>query len=232
MNKNFKKYSLEFLVIIFGILISFFLEERRQNSIEISKKNDSIKQLLKVIEEDLNQIDRFIVLQNFSLNSCNLIFDNLKKNNIMSNDSIIYHLSSIGRGLRSFFPQEGVFNQLISSDLIKRIDSEDLKINLFKLFNEDLKRHEVHTKEYDVYFLDFNYKLSVNFFLEDEWSIESDPIKIQSYRFNQKYYFSDLMYGDLIELKSSMISYIKELKELKKIYLSLQNLCNEELNVS
>ena len=172
MNKNFKKYSLEFLVIIFGILISFFLEERRQNSIEISKKNDSIKQLLKVIEEDLNQIDRFIVLQNFSLNSCNLIFENLKKNNIMSNDSIIYHLSSVGRGLRSFFPQEGVFNQLISSDLIKRIDSEDLKINLFKLFNEDLKRHEVHTKEYDVYFLDFNYKLSVNFFLEDEWSIE------------------------------------------------------------
>ena len=232
MNKNFKKYSLEFLVIIFGILISFFLEERRQNSIEISKKNDSIKQLLKVIEEDLNQIDRFIVLQNFSLNSCNLIFENLKKNNIMSNDSIIYHLSSVGRGLRSFFPQEGVFNQLISSDLIKRIDSEDLKINLFKLFNEDLKRHEVHTKEYDVYFLDFNYKLSVNFFLEDEWSIEPDPIKVQSYRFNQKYYFSDFMYGDLIELKSSMISYIKELEELKKTYLSLQNLCNEELNVS
>tara|TARA_Y100001958_G_C21242661_1_gene571068 strand:- start:190 stop:888 length:699 start_codon:yes stop_codon:yes gene_type:complete len=232
MNKNFKKYSLEFLVIIFGILISFFLEERRQNSIEISKKNDSIKQLLKVIEEDLNQIDRFIVLQNFSLNSCNLIFENLKKNNIMSNDSIIYHLSSVGRGLRSFFPQEGVFNQLISSDLIKRIDSEDLKINLFKLFNEDLKRHEVHAKEYDVYFLDFNYKLSVNFFLEDEWSIEPDPIKIQSYRFNQKYYFSDSMYGDLIELKSSMISYIKELEDLKKTYLSLQNLCNEELNVS
>ena len=232
MNKNFKKYSLEFLVIIFGILISFFLEERRQNSIEISKKNDSIKQLLKVIEEDLNQIDRFIVLQNFSLNSCNLIFENLKKNNIMSNDSIIYHLSSVGRGLRSFFPQEGVFNQLISSDLIKRIDSEDLKINLFKLFNEDLKRHEVHTKEYDVYFLDFNYKLSVNFFLEDEWSIEPDLIKVQSYRFNQKYYFSASMYGDLIELKSSMISYIKELEELKKTYLSLQNLCNEELNVS
>ena len=103
MNKNFKKYSLEFLVIIFGILISFFLEERRQNAIEISKKNDSIKQLLKVIKEDLNQIDRFIDLQNFSLNSCDLIFKNLKNNNTMSNDSIIYHLSSVGRGLRSFF---------------------------------------------------------------------------------------------------------------------------------
>lgn len=232
MNKNFTKYSLEFVVIIFGILISFFLEERRQNAIEISKKNDSIKQLLKVIEEDINQIDRFIDLQNFSLSSCNLIFENLKKNNLMSNDSIIYHLSSVGRGLRSFFPQEGVFNQLISSDLIKRIDSEDLKINLFKLFNEDLKRHEVHTKEYDVYFLDFNYKLSVNFFLEDEWSIGADPVKIQSYRFNQKYYFSDYMYGDLIELKSSMISYLKELNQLKKTYSTLRNLCNEELKVT
>jgi len=232
MNKNFTKYSLEFVVIIFGILISFFLEERRQNAIEISKKNDSIKQLLKVIEEDINQIDRFIDLQNFSLSSCNLIFENLKKNNLMSNDSIIYHLSSVGRGLRSFFPQEGVFNQLISSDLIKRIDSEDLKINLFKLFNEDLKRHEVHTKEYDVYFLDFNYKLSVNFFLEDEWSIGADPIKIQSYKFNQKYYFSDYMYGDLIELKSSMISYLKELNQLKKTYSTLRNLCNEELKVT
>ena len=232
MNKNFTKYSLEFVVIIFGILISFFLEERRQNAIEISKKNDSIKQLLKVIEEDINQIDRFIDLQNFSLSSCNLIFENLKKNNSMSNDSIIYHLSSVGRGLRSFFPQEGVFNQLISSDLIKRIDSEDLKINLFKLFNEDLKRHEVHTKEYDVYFLDFNYKLSVNFFLEDEWSIGADPVKIQSYRFNQKYYFSDYMYGDLIELKSSMISYLKELNQLKKTYSTLRNLCNEELKIT
>ena len=232
MNKNFTKYSLEFVVIIFGILISFFLEERRQNAIEISKKNDSIKQLLKVIEEDINQIDRFIDLQNFSLSSCNLIFENLKKNNLMSNDSIIYHLSSVGRGLRSFFPQEGVFNQLISSDLIKRIDSEDLKINLFKLFNEDLKRHEVHTKEYDVYFLDFNYKLSVNFFLEDEWSIGADPVKIQSYRFNQKYYFSDYMYGDLIELKSSIISYLKELNQLKKTYSTLRNLCNEELKVT
>ena len=95
-----------------------------------------------------------------------------------------------------------------------------------------MKRHEVHTKEYDVYFLDFNYKLSVNFFLEDEWSIGADPVKIQSYRFNQKYYFSDYMYGDLIELKSSMISYLKELNQLKKTYSTLRNLCNEELKVT
>ncbi len=48
----------------------------------------------------------------------------------------------------------------------------------------------------------------------------------------KKYSFNDSMYGDLIELKSSMISYIKELKELKKTYSTLRNLCNEELKVT
>ncbi len=230
MKKNIAKYSLEFVVIIFGILISFFLEERRQNSIEISRKNNTIKQLISVIQEDIKQIDRFIDLQSYSLSSCNLIFENLNNKSSISEDSAIYHLSSIGRGLRSFFPQEGIFNQLISSDLIKRINSEELKLNLFKLYNEDLKRHDTHAKEFDVYFLNFNYNLSVKFFLEDEWSWGNKPINIKSYKFNRKYYKSDDMYGDLIELKSSMISYIKELKELKKSYISLNKLCLKELN--
>jgi len=38
------------------------------------------------------------------------------------------------------------------------------------------------------------------------------------------------MYGDLIELKSSMISYIKELEELKKSFILLNELCLKELN--
>ena len=69
MKKKIAKYSLEFIVIIFGILISFFLEERRQNSIEISRKNNTIKQLISVIQEDIKQIDRFLELQSYSLSS-------------------------------------------------------------------------------------------------------------------------------------------------------------------
>ena len=112
------KYSFEFVVIILGILISLLLEQRRQNEIEINRKNNTIKQLINVIDEDINQIQGFIILQNYSLNSCNLIFDNLNNKNIMEEDSVIYHLSSVGRALRSFFPQEGIFNQLVNSDLI------------------------------------------------------------------------------------------------------------------
>ena len=45
------KYSFEFVVIILGILVSLLLEQRRQNEIEIDRKNNTIKQLINVIYE-------------------------------------------------------------------------------------------------------------------------------------------------------------------------------------
>ena len=226
------KYSFEFVVIILGILVSLLLEQRRQNEIEINRKNNTIKQLINVIDEDIDQIEGFIYLQNYSLKSCNLIFDNLNNKNKMSEDSIIFHLSSVGRALRSFFPQEGIFNQLVNSDLIKMINSDKLKTNLFKLYNEDLKRHEVHTKEFDKFFLDYNYRLSENFYLQDTWStspIDENPIIISGYRFNESYYKSSKIFADIIESKSSIQQYIKELNDLFNSFLELKSLCIDEL---
>ena len=233
MKKLILRYSFEFVVIILGILISLLLEQRRQFGIETELKNRILKQLVNVIEEDINQIDGFIYLQNFSLKSCDKIFENLSNNNSIQEDSIVFHLSSVGRALRSFFPQESIFNQLLSSDLIKMIESEELKTKLFKLYNEDLRRHDVHTKEFDSFFLKFNYSLSENFFLQDNWSsspIDDNPIRISSYRFNEKYFQSNKLFSDIIESKSSIIQYLQELVALKKSFHELKELCLRELN--
>ena len=64
-------------MIILGILISLLLEQNRQNSIEIDRKNNTIKQLINVIEEDINQIDEFLYLQTYSLISANKVLSNL-----------------------------------------------------------------------------------------------------------------------------------------------------------
>ena len=227
------KYSFEFVVIIFGILISLLLEQNRQNKIEIERKNNTISQLVNVIDEDINQINGFIYLQNYSLNSCNLILDNLNNKKRMSEDSIVFHLSSIGRALRSFFPQQGIFDQLVSSDLIKMIQSEELKTKLFKLYNEDLRRHDVHTKEYDDFFLDYNYRLSENYFLQDSWTTKpdsNDPIYIESFKFNSDYYKGRKTFADMIESKSNIESYIKELNYLKGIFQNLKILCLSEIS--
>ena len=235
MKKVILKYLVEFIVIIVGILISLSLESARQNAIENELKNKIIKRLVGVIEEDINQIDGFIFLQNYSLKSCNKLFGNLSGENKMAQDSIVYHISSVGRALRSFFPQESIFDQLVSSDLIKMIESEELTMKLFKLYNEDLRRHDVHTKEFDNFFLKFNYSLSENFYLQDNWSnspTDSNPIRINSYRFNEEYYKSKKMYSDIIESKTSIVQYLQELEALKISFSNLKELCIDELNNS
>ena len=233
MKKYFLKYGFEFVVIFFGILISLYFEQSRQNRIENERKNNSIEQLIKVIDQDLLQIDNFILLQQMSLESSDKLYDNLRYDEKLSEDKIIYHISSVGRALKSFFPQEGIFNQLISSDLIKRINSETLKSRLFKLFNEDLKRHDVHTKEYDEFFLSFNYKLSVNFFLEHNWKTDAsevNQIEIKKYRFNNSFYISDEFFGDLIEARKNISAYLTELQDLKTKYSDLKSLCIDEIS--
>ena len=221
------------VVIFFGILISLYFEQSRQNRIENERKNNSIEQLIKVIDQDLLQIDNFILLQQMSLESSDKLYDNLRYDEKLSEDKIIYHISSVGRALKSFFPQEGIFNQLISSDLIKRINSETLKSRLFKLFNEDLKRHDVHTKEYDEFFLSFNYKLSVNFFLEHNWKTDAsevNQIEIKKYRFNNSFYTSDEFFGNLIEARKNISAYLTELQDLKTKYSDLKSLCIDEIS--
>ena len=233
MKKYFLKYGFEFVVIFFGILISLYFEQSRQNRIENERKNNSIEQLIKVIDQDLLQIDNFILLQQMSLESSDKLYDNLRYDEKLSEDKIIYHISSVGRALKSFFPQEGIFNQLISSDLIKRINSETLKSRLFKLFNEDLKRHDVHTKEDDAFFLSFNYKLSGYFFLEHNWKTDAsevNQIEIKKYRFNNSFYTSDEFFGNLIEARKNISAYLTELQYLKTNYSALKSLCIDEIS--
>ncbi len=232
MKEYVVKYSFEFVVIFLGILISLYFEDARQDRLENERKNKSIEQLINVIDQDINQINNFIKLQEISLESSDILYDNLNNEINLTEEKIMYHISSVGRALKSFFPQEGIFNQLISSDLIKRIKSETLKTKLFKLFNEDLRRHDVHTKEYDDFFLDFNYKLSVNFFLEHNWKTdvsEVDQIEILKYRFNNKFYESDEFFGNLIESRKNIKAYLNELNELKLKYSDLKSLCLDEI---
>jgi len=115
------------------------------------------------------------------------------------------------------------------------IESEELTMKLFKLYNEDLRRHDVHTKEFDNFFLKFNYSLSENFYLQDNWSnspTDSNPIRINSYRFNEEYYKSKKMYSDIIESKTSIVQYLQELEALKISFSSLKELCIDELSNS
>ena len=53
----FKKYSIESLVILFSIILSFFIEGRRDLAEKNSNKNKLITDLINTIDEDLKQLD-------------------------------------------------------------------------------------------------------------------------------------------------------------------------------
>jgi len=227
----FLRFSLEFVVIILGVMVSLHFQGLRDAEVASEMKDQTLQQLIRVISDDLQQIDKFIVLQETSLDHANRLELVMKGESLLEEDSCLYSLSHVGRALRSFFPQQGTFNQLVSSDLVKVIDSPELKTRLFKLYNEDLLRHDVHTKEYDQFFLRFNYDLTRNFFLEDSWDLNSAPVTVHEYAFNSAYFFSDGLRADLIEARSSMRNYIRELMYLESEFEALRQLCAEEVSM-
>ena len=50
-----KKYFLEFLVVFFGILLSFMIDNRMKYSERVDNKNFLLEQLNEVIKEDQTQ---------------------------------------------------------------------------------------------------------------------------------------------------------------------------------
>ena len=78
MKKYIIRYGFEFIVIFLGILISLYFEQSRQNKIENERKNNSIEQLIKVIDQDIKQIENFVKLQQMSLESSEALYENLR----------------------------------------------------------------------------------------------------------------------------------------------------------
>ena len=108
-----KKYFFEFLVVFFGILLSFMIDNRIKYSERVDNKNFLLGQLNEVINEDQSQLK---IVEN-TLNDCLesisiLIYD--YKNNILPDSVLVKHFSNISSKMSiSFFPQKSIYNQSI-----------------------------------------------------------------------------------------------------------------------
>lgn len=220
----------EAVVIIVSILLSLYLQGLYDSSRMTERKEDLLQSLATVIEQDMAQIEYFSQIQNRSHRSAELLLDSDLD---VTLDSVYWHLSSVGMGLRSFFPQRSPFEEIIDAQVTRHIHSTDLRTDLFKLFSEDLERHEVHTKEYDQLFLTFNRYLSENYLLVDWWreGLGTLPeIDITSFDTSMNPQGDRKLRGMLIESLFATSSYASELAYLRAKYSELQNLIAMELN--
>ena len=126
------------LVIILSVLLSFYLEQQRQVNITNQEKNYLLTDLTKTLESDINQIE--IILDNLGDSDKNLVklLDDINNNHALLTDrEVVEILLQIQIGT-SFFPQDGIFNQLIANGTFNLIENEELKSLLLNMYTHRL----------------------------------------------------------------------------------------------
>ena len=154
-----KKYFLEFLVVFFGILLSFMIDNRMKYSERVDNKNFLLEQLNEVIKEDQTQLKIVESTLNDCLESISiLIYD--YKNKILHDSVVVKHFSNVSSKMSiSFFPQKSIYNQIVQSQYLELIENKILKENLASLYEHLNDRNESANLKLDLFNQEFDLAL-------------------------------------------------------------------------
>ena len=136
-----KKYLIEGLLIFLSVLGAFALESYRESLSKVKLKNKLLNQLLVNIKEDLGQLDDVQKTLDLTLESSRILLEDHLNNKKKLNKAIIAEKFSDLRTMNiSFFPQYGIYNQLLSSNGLENIEGELLKKKLVYVYETLLSR--------------------------------------------------------------------------------------------
>ena len=225
-----KKYFLEFLVVFFGILLSFMIDNRMKYSERVDNKNFLLEQLNEVIKEDQTQLKIVESTLNDCLESISiLIYD--YKNKILHDSVVVKHFSNVSSKMSiSFFPQKSIYNQIVQSQYLELIENKKLKENLASLYEHLNDRNEsanlkldLFNQEFDLALIDLVYYRTI--LNEVENSVDLDT-SIKDYNISKGYRNNNLVIGYYMNAEKRVIFYL----ELLKKYREIMNEITTELN--
>ena len=216
-----KKYFLEFLVVFFGILLSFMIDNRMKYSERVDNKNFLLEQLNEVIKEDQTQLKIVESTLNDCLESISiLIYD--YKNKILHDSVVVKHFSNVSSKMSiSFFPQKSIYNQIVQSQYLELIENKKLKENLASLYEHLNDRNEsvnlkldLFNQEFDLAFIDLVYYRTI--LNEVENSVDLDT-SIKDYHISKGYRNNNLVIGYYVNAEKRVIFYLELLKKYREI---------------
>jgi hypothetical protein len=225
MNTNgyVKKYSLEFLVVFLGILSSFGIDNYIKNVQKVNEKNTLLDELHLSINEDLKQLEIVNGALDDCLNSINLLFEQTKEKTL--NDSLLaYHISNVSAKVAiSFFPQKGVYNQLVNTNSFELIEDRQFRRKISDLYEhlEDRKnaadlKFDMFAESFDKALLDkLNYRVKIE---ELDNSVSINTI-IYDYRIPQTL-FED----------SEFLGYLSNAEKRVYFYKELMKKCGQSMS--
>lgn len=216
-----KKYFFEFLVVFFGILLSFMIDNRIKYSDRVDNKNFLLGQLDEVISEDQNQLKIVESTLKDCLESISiLIYD--YKNDLLHDSVVVSHFSNVSSKMSiSFFPQRSIYNQIVQSQYLELIENKKLKDNLASLYEHLNDRNEsanlkldLFNQEFDLALIDLvYYRTIIN---EVENSVDLDT-SIKDYNISKDYRNNNLVLGYYVNAEKRVIFYLELLKKYREL---------------
>ena len=233
---NYLRYILEFIIIITGVVLSFYLDDLRQLNEKESYKDTLIEELLVTSQEDLKQIEKITL----DLNKVQSFIKELlldledKQKNISDSEIAEKYLFITQKMSVSFFPQNGTFNQLISTGSIELIDSKEFRRVLLNNYTHYYERNSANNRTLDDLYLAFGANIDPNITVtsiekEDASFIYSDLV-VSSYEIDQEFYLSNTFKAYLLTAQSMVGKNIDMLEIFSKSYSEIIALANKEIS--
>ena len=233
MLKNNLRLIVEFLVIISGVLLSFYIDDVRELQNKKLEKDILIEELVITAKEDLQQIlnlkkDLVEVQGNISL----FLKDIQDKKKDLTDQKIAINYLFISEKMSvSFFPQDGIFTQLISTGSLELIKSSTLKNLLLRNFTHYLDRNQANNRTLDDLYLDFvnNVDPFITVISKDKKDasfIYTDRM-VDSYSIDSDYYLSNNFKAYLSSTNTMVGKNIDMLNLFKKSYNQILELAKK-----
>lgn len=221
------------VVIILSVLLSFYLEDRRQENITKQEKNYLLTDLSKTLESDIYQIE--IILENLGNSDKNLVklLNDINNNHtLLSDREVVEILLQIQIGT-SFFPQDGIFNELIANGSFNLIENEELKSLLLNMYTHKKERNYATSVEIDNFNLLWRRQIMGNFRIQFNYNSYDGEIygqqELTRFRFNRQYYLSNELYGALSQSRIYVGMYTRFLNDQKNEYQTALALSKTEI---
>lgn len=236
-SSNFKSFIrnniIQAVVIILSVLLSFYLEDRRQENITRQEKNYLLTDLSKTLESDIYQIE--IILENLGNSDKNLVklLNDINNNHtLLSDREVVEILLQIQIGT-SFFPQDGIFNELIANGSFNLIENEELKSLLLNMYTHKKERNYATSVEIDNFNLLWRRQIMGNFRIQFNYNSYDGEIygqqELTRFRFNRQYYLSNELYGALSQSRIYVGMYTRFLNDQKNEYQTALALSKTEI---
>jgi hypothetical protein len=228
------KYAFEGTVIMIGILFSFYIEEMRVESKNIEIKNELLSDLNGSLVDDLEQINNIKELLNESLESISELQTDMNNNHqLLSNLESLKKIIDVNVSI-SFFPEDGVFTELISSGSFELIKNKQLKSKLLEIYNHQKERNYSISDDMDVLGKDYEIAVLQNFRISLDYnSLDGEfygkPI-LNDYKFDRDYYLSNELYGLLTTNYLFGVMYSRLLNDIQKGYIATLALSKKEIS--